>query len=585
MTPAMASYVERMFDTMKSDSSVFAPRLPLGRSIGQMTVAASPTEPKGAVYTRPWVVELILDLVGYRPEADLGGMYAVEPSAGGGAFLAEMAPRLIRSLRLHSRPLDHGCAAIRAFEVDGVSAAAAIETTVAALVDEGVSEVEARRLAESWVTIGDYLLESDRPADVVVGNPPYIRYDDLPRNLYADYQAACPTMIGRCDIYVGFIEAGIRHLKPEGMLGFICADRWMRSAYGAELRRFVADECGVEAVIEMHDAPAFEDDVAAYPAVIALRRGDQKRTLMVHASADAGPLDDDRGLADALDQASELADKTVPGFTAARLDEWFTGGAPWPSLQPAKLSLLRHLEERFAPLEDRVRGTKVGIGVATGNDSLFVVKPGADVDVEPDRLLPLALVADTRSGTFTWSGHRLIDPWDGDGLVNLNEYPKLSAYFDQNREALERRNVASKNPRGWYRTIDRVNHDLLTKPKLLFPDMKVFSNPTLDSGATYPHHNLYYLVSDVWDLEVLGGLLMSKVAQLFIEAYCIKMRGGTLRFQAQYLRRIRVPDPTTISPAIASSLIEAFRIRNAGLATEAAIEAYGISDQASLLSC
>jgi hypothetical protein len=130
-----------------------------------------------------------------------------------------------------------------------------------------------------------------------------------------------------------------------------------------------------------------------------------------------------------------------------------------------------------------------------------------------------------------------------------------------------------------------VNHDLTKRDKLYFPDMKLVSNPTLDRGETYPHHNLYYLVSDVWDLEVLGGLLLSRVAQLFIEAYCVKMRGGTLRFQAQYLRRIRVPEPTSMSDYIALELREAFRSRDAVRATNAAIEAYGIQDLAGAFSC
>ena len=67
----------------------------------------------------------------------------------------------------------------------------------------------------------------------------------------------------------------------------------------------------------------------------------------------------------------------------------------------------------------------------------------------------------------------------------------------------------------------------------------------MDDGEFYPHHNLYFVTSTVWDLEVLGGLLLSEVANLFVGAYCVKMRGGCYRFQAQYLRRIRVPDPAT----------------------------------------
>ena len=148
-----------------------------------------------------------------------------------------------------------------------------------------------------------------------------------------------------------------------------------------------------------------------------------------------------------------------------------------------------------------------------------------------------------------------------------------------------RRNIAKRNARDWYRTIDRVNHELTGQHKLYFPDMKLVSNPTLDRGETYPHHNLYYLTSDVWDLEVLGGLLLSRVAQLFIEAYCVKMRGGTLRFQAQYLRRIRVPDPASLSPEVNDRLVQAFRSRDTDAATMAAAEAYGIEESWSVLTC
>jgi adenine-specific DNA-methyltransferase len=91
-------------------------------------------------------------------------------------------------------------------------------------------------------------------------------------------------------------------------------------------------------------------------------------------------------------------------------------------------------------------------------------------------------------------------------------------------------------------------------------------------------------VSDIWDLEVLGGLLLSKVAQLFIEAYCPKMRGGTLRFQAQYLWRIRVPTSESLSDDLVERLRHAFRARDAAAATVAALEAYGLEDIGSLLA-
>ena len=529
---------------------------------------------------------MILDLVGYRPEADLADRYAVEPSAGAGAFLVPMIQRVLASAAAHGRPLADLRESILAYELDADSARSAVALAEQELRQHGADDREAQELATGWVRVGDYLLTSprDRRADFVVGNPPYIRYDDVRAEALAVYRSLYPTMVGRGDIYVGFIEAGLRQLTDGGVLGFICADRWMRSAYGSELRRMISAPFATKAVIEMHDAPAFEEEVSAYPAVIVIRRSPQDQVMVASAGAGAGPLGDDGSLADALTALAQGRVAAVPGFTATTVDRWFRGTGPWPSLEPHQLALLQRLEARFGPLEDDLTGTKIGIGVATGADRVFITK---DPDAaEPDRMVPLAMTADTRQGVLHWSGHYLLDPWKkGGGLVDLPAYPKLRARLEDRRSELEGRNIAQRMPRDWYRTIDRVKHDLTGEPKLYFPDMKLTSHPVLDRGETYPHHNLYYLTSRVWDLEVLGGLLLSRVAQLFIEAYCVKMRGGTLRFQAQYLRRIRVPDPASLSEEMRETLRLAFRTWDADASTEAAIKAYGIEDFAGILGC
>jgi hypothetical protein len=543
----------------------------------QLRLPAAATETKGVVYTKPWVVDLILDLVGYRSTADLASMVAVEPAAGEGAFLVPMVRRLLASIQSHGRSLADARHALFAFEVDGDAAAWARDLVALELTGAGVRRAEAQRLSARWVVEGDYLLGSEAapPADVIVGNPPYIRYDDLPPDLFNAYRAVCPTMIGRCDVYVGFIEAGIRRLKPNGRLGFICADRWMRSAYGAELRRFVADNASVETVIEMHDAPAFDEDVAAYPAVTILRRGAQGEAIVGSAGQTAGPLDDDESLADAVLELAGKARDSVRGFRAARIPSWYGGSGPWPWAEPDALDLMKKLEAQCRPLEDTITGTRVGIGVATGADKVFITTETSSV--ESDRLLPLAMAADTRTGALNWSGHYLIDPWNVDGsLVDLDRFPQLAKHFETHADDLRARNIATRQNTKWYRTIDRVTHSLLDKPKLYFPDMKLQAHPVLDNGTTYPHHNLYFVTSDTWDLEVLGGLLLSQIAELFVAAYCVKMRGGTLRFQAQYLRRIRVPDPLAMTSETRESLRQAFRLRDRDGATLAAASAYGV---------
>src|SRR5450755_57945 len=79
-------------------------------------------EPKGVIYTKRWVVDLILDLAGYRTEANLVDRLAVEPAAGDGAFLGPMIERLVNSCRQLGRPITDCKHSLLAYEINRESA-------------------------------------------------------------------------------------------------------------------------------------------------------------------------------------------------------------------------------------------------------------------------------------------------------------------------------------------------------------------------------------------------------------------------------------------------------------------------------
>ena len=74
------------------------------------------------VYTKRWVVELLLDLSGYRSEINLVDSFAVEPAAGDGAFLGPMVERLMDSCRRPGPPLVRLPRFLVAYELDDESA-------------------------------------------------------------------------------------------------------------------------------------------------------------------------------------------------------------------------------------------------------------------------------------------------------------------------------------------------------------------------------------------------------------------------------------------------------------------------------
>jgi hypothetical protein len=199
----------------------------------------------------------------------------------------------------------------------------------------------------------------------------------------------------------------------------------------------------------------------------------------------------------------------------------------------------------------------VGIGVATGADKVFIA-PYDALDVEESRKLPLVTTKDIKGGHVAWRGLGIVNPFDADGkLVALADHPRLRAYLEGHEAAIRARNVAKRRPEAWYRTIDRIVPALARRPKLLVPDIKGAAHIVLEEGRLYPHHNLYYIVSECWDLRALQAVLRAGIANLFVSAYSVKMAGGHLRFQAQYLRRIRLPVWESIDPALRATLFEA----------------------------
>lgn len=547
----------------------------------------------GAVYTRAWVVELLLDLAGYAAPRNLVDVRAVEPSVGEGAFLLPMVARLLDSCHIQQRPWLDCLDSLRAYDVDAAALRQCRRKLIQLLTAAGISDTDTEVLANAWLVEADYLLLVGRTAphparepqlfdeaapsgvDFVIGNPPYVRVESIPEPQNSHYRRLFPTMRGRADLYVGFYEAALRQLHPGGVCAFICADRWMVNQYGETLRRYITEGFAVETLLEMHQTAAFEEEVNAYPAISVLRRGPQGPAVVASATGDVEHLATSRIVAYLTATRRALTTAPLPGLTAAHVPAWFPGGEPWTRTTPARTALLTYLEQHFEPLVSTTTGTRVGIGVATGADAVFfTTNPD---QVESAHQLRLARPADVRTGHLTWSGQWLITPWHQGKLVDLTQRPRLQAHLTAHRAQLAGRHVAKKNPVAWHRTIDKIDEQLYRRPKLYIPDIKNTLFPVLDRGETYPDHNLYFITSDAWDLEVLGGLLLSDLGTFFVECYGVRMRGGYLRMQAQYLRKIRVPNPSALLSSQADALREAFRTRDVTAATVAAVTVYGIA--------
>jgi len=532
-------------------------------------------EARGAVFTRPEVVEFILDLAGYTEDQPLHEKRLLEPSFGGGDFLLTAIHRLLTSWRAIKGETGSALSdlgnAIRAVELHHGTFQSTQNALVQLLHSQGISIETAHELASRWLIQGDFLLTPlESHFDFVVGNPPYVRQELIPAPLLAEYRNRYTTIYDRADLYIPFIERSLSLLSQDGALGFICADRWMKNRYGGPLRHLVADHFHLRIYVDMVDTPAFHAEVIAYPAITIITRESPGPTRITHR-----PAIDRKTLA-AL--AQTLRAHTLPkkDESVKELVKVFNRDEPWLLESTDQMALIRRLEKQFPSLEKA--GCKVGIGVATGADKAFIGKY-SELDVEPDRKLPLAMTKDILTGEVCWKGLGVINPFDNDGLVDLQQYPRLKRYLNERREIIAGRHCAQKSPASWYRTIDRITPALAKKPKLLIPDIKGEAHIVFEDGQLYPHHNLYYVASDEWDLRALQAVLLSSVTKLFVSTYSTKMRGGFLRFQAQYLRRIRLPQWKVVSSQLREELADAAIKRDIQACNHAVFKLFSLTQE------
>ncbi len=559
-------------------TEVALPRAPAISEAVELLRTSGGVEERGAVFTATEIVHAILDLCEYVPEAELVQKRLLEPSFGGGDFLLPAVERLLASVSSRGETLSSalpelaGC--IRAVELHRLTFEETRKKLYALLVGAGLHRTQAYQLLDAWLINDDYLLQEGLGEfDAVVGNPPYVRQERIPNVLLSAYRERFHTFVNRADLYVLFYEKGLLSLSDGGRLGYICANRWVRNQYGGALRSLIGKHFHLEYFVDLERANAFKSSVIAYPAITVVRKSPQTSTVLA-----VGMRDSADGLTDLVPRLKRGAvDKSTLEAGISRVNVVRSSREPWLLDAPGIVAHLRDLEERFPGLEEA--GARVTIGVATGADRVFIA-PFDELPVEDSRKLRLAMASDCRNGRVEWGGFGVVNPFMADGsLAPLDDFPRFRTYLEGHESVLRARHVGKKNPTRWYKTIDRVYPDLTTTPKLLIPDIKGDAAITFDPGDYYPHHNLYVVTGTSWDIQALRTLLRSSLALAFVAAYSPRMSGGFMRFQAQYLRRIRCPHWASLSDGNRELLIGAAS-KEAAECDAAVFEALGIKSPA-----
>ncbi len=368
--------------------------------------------------------------------------------------------------------------------------------------------------------------------DIVIGNPPYVRQEKI-RDLKPALQKLYRCYKGTADLYVYFFEAGYNMLRPGGALVYISSNKYFRAGYGDKLRGLLGGQTTIRRLIDFGDAPVFS--AIAYPSIIVLTRDAPNGNRLRAFNWEPGPPVTEFGEVFARE-----------GFA---MPQEALGADGWRLEDAASLALLDKLRKAGTPLGEYVSG-RFYRGILTGLNEAFVV----------DRATRDRLIAeDPRSAELLkpFLRGRDVKRWriDDPGLfllfitwkTKVEDYPAVHTHLKRYESALAMRPEVIKGRYPWY-VLSRYAADYweeFERPKIVYPDIAQSSEFAYDTGNNYLVNTLYLMPTEAYWLL---GLLNSKALFWFYSQISNRIRGGFVRYIAQYVSEIPIATPTDTLP-------------------------------------
>ncbi len=144
---------------------------------------------------------------------------------------------------------------------------------VQADLSEALADTPAPAGAVDWRVEFAEVFALRRGFDIAIANPPYVNVFRIDSDRPGYRQALkdiYTTAQGRFDLFVPFMERGIRLLAPRGMFAFITPNKYLGSQYAIQLRRFFVENATLKSISDLSSIPVFSASV--YPVITIASR-------------------------------------------------------------------------------------------------------------------------------------------------------------------------------------------------------------------------------------------------------------------------------------------------------------------------
>jgi len=390
--------------------------------------------------------------------------------------------------------------------------------------------------------------------DAVIGNPPYIRIQTMKEwapeqaDFFSEHYVSASQ--GNYDIYVVFVEKGLRLLTSRGRLGLILPSKFFSTDYGASLRKLISERRALSEVVDFGHAQVFAS-ATTYTCLLFLTGS--PGAALAYANVTDPPVLAGSQPSYQIISASALT------------------GQPWVFGTDRDRQVVDRTLRNALPLGHLP--ARIGRGSSSGADDVFILRregmqlltrDGVEVHVEPGILRTPVYATDFGRYFFrprsqgcilfpyevSKAGYELID----EARLRAH-FPKTYAYLASRRKHLE----ARKQSRRWYGFSAPRNLNVHESAQILVPLLanhgsfcrlpKTTSDYCLMASGGFsitvePQNRL--------SPDYVLGVLNSRLLFWRLRSISNKFRGGWITCTKQYvetlpIRTINFSDPADVA--------------------------------------
>jgi len=377
--------------------------------------------------------------------------------------------------------------------------------------------------------------------DIVIGNPPYVRVQNLSSEHVDYFFNNYKSPSGKLDVSILFFEKTLELINENGIASFISSSQWMQTNYGKNIRKLMLGG-HLDKIVDFGSLPVFQD-ADTYPAIFFLANKNFQ-------SFSYSKVPNKEFLN--YSSISSLDSKSILYKTLSDEAWEFDGFKLEESLIKSKI--------KFKKLSEI---GKANIGDLTGMDKAFVltIDEAKLLELEDDLLYPYAYRGNEVSKYITvFPKSVVIYPYSRgeSGKPELivqsilkSKYPNIYNHLYTFKDELRLRKDSRKlyaDGDNWYRHLRAGNFEYISPEKLIFKGVEnKFTAGFLDSNTVFNGANSPAIIikDENYTIHSIVVILNSKVSTYYLNRICPKKLGGYFRYNATNVSKFPIPDITS----------------------------------------